>query len=129
MKLLLTSAEWSCFFLKWFTFFQLWFTFRWTITWLLGMALFQILQSFILWNKNVDEESGLKAWYFYIVMSFNIFLSLRRVSYKTINLPLNERCSKRMDKFKNFQKQFLKLTRSFFIMEVFLWHYPFYSQR
>lgn len=129
MKLLLTSAEWSCFFLKWFTFFQLWFTFRWTITWLLGMALFQILQSFILWNKNVDEESGLKACYFYIVMSFNIFLSLRRVSYKTINLPLNERCSKRMDKFKNFQKQFLKLTRSFFIMEVFLWRYPFYSQR
>lgn len=129
MKLLLTSAEWSCFFLKWFTFFQLWFTFRWTITWLLGMVLFQILQSFILWNKNVDEESGLKACYFYIVMSFNIFLSLRRVSYKTINLPLNERCSKRMDKFKNFQKQFLKLTRSFFIMEVFLWHYPFYSQR
>lgn len=129
MKLLLTSAEWSCFFLKWFTFFQLWFTFRWTITWLLGMALFQILQSFILWNKNVDEESGLKACYFYIVMSFNIFLSLRRVSYKTINLPLNERCSKRMDKFKNFQKQFLKLTRSFFIMKVFLWHYPFYSQR
>lgn len=129
MKLLLTSAEWSCFFLKWFTFFQLWFTFRWTITWLLGMALFQILQSFILWNKNVDEESGLKACYFYIVMSFNIFLSLRRVSYKTINLPLSERCSKRMDKFKNFQKQFLKLTRSFFIMEVFLWHYPVYSQR
>ena len=129
MKLLLTSAEWSCFFLKWFTFFQLWFTFRWTITWLLGMALFQILQSFILWNKNVDEESSLKACYFYIVMSFNIFLSLRRVSYKTINLPLSERCSKRMDKFKNFQKQFLKLTRSFFIMEVFLWHYPVYSQR
>lgn len=129
MKLLLTNAEWSCFFLKWFTFFQLWFTFRWTTTWLLGMALFQILQSFILWNKNVDEESGLKACYFYIIMSFNIFLSLRRVSYKTINLPLSERCSKRMDKFKNFQKQFLKLTRSFFIMEVFLWDYPVYSQR